>query len=82
MINLHFYIYIIFSFPKNEERRKLWLEAIPTLKLDRRVNNNTKICSVHFKPCAFEKFNNSCRNYLNKDAVPILFDNRTTLQVN
>ncbi|XP_015109086.1 THAP domain-containing protein 2 [Diachasma alloeum] len=67
------------SFPKKEEARKKWLDAIPPEKLRNTNLNYSSVCSKHFDESSFtDCFNtNTLRNSLKKDAVPTLFGEAT-----
>ncbi|CAG4969837.1 unnamed protein product [Colias eurytheme] len=53
--------------PKNEERRKQWLE---NMEIRRRISKNTVVCSKHFEPSCFVMVN--FRQCLKADAVPTI----------
>ncbi|XP_045509096.1 uncharacterized protein LOC123704703 [Colias croceus] len=53
--------------PKNEERRKLWLE---NMEIRRKISKNTVVCSKHFEPSCFVMVN--FRQCLKADAVPTI----------
>ncbi|XP_011306072.1 THAP domain-containing protein 1-like [Fopius arisanus] len=67
------------SFPKREESRKKWLEAIPPGKLRSTNLNYSSVCSKHFNESCFSDCINTktLRNSLKKDAVPTLFGDAT-----
>ena len=69
-VGLKFSNFAVFiRFPKNEERRKLWLEAI--YRPDYKPSASSVICSKHFYPKEFEK--KASVMCLKNDAVPKIF---------
>lgn len=64
-------IFLIFSFPKDESRRRLW--ELRVRRQDFKATSATKICSKHFEEECFdkEKFGGT---WLKTTAVPTIFD--------
>lgn len=58
-----------FRIPKDEKRRKEWIQAIPKRKYPPTVNHN--VCILHFNEEDFSR--NNRRIDLKKSAVPSIF---------
>lgn len=71
-------VYICFSFPKNENRRKKWLQAIPAHLIDIK-STFSGICSIHFLENCF-KLDPSNKKKLYEDAIPTIFIKRIPLK--
>jgi len=67
-------INFIFSFPKNENRRRQWLSSIPVNLLKNKNFSSIKICSKHFTLESFIIYKHTLRNILNQDAIPTIFE--------
>lgn len=71
-ILLVFYLFLILrSFPKDEERKKLW--EVKIHRENFKATKSSRVCSKHFTPDCFdtEKFGGT---WLKKNAVPTIFD--------
>lgn len=63
-----------FSYPKDAERRKLWMINCKTEYLADKLTrqNSYRVCGTHFENSMFSNINT--RNRLNYNAVPTIFN--------
>ena len=63
------------KFPSDAEEKKKWIRAIP--RADQEPSNNSRCCSLHFKPTDFETERN---DYWNPGLKNNIFENSKQLK--